>query len=411
MTADCSRKLSRAWSTDLATGSRKPVPASVPSFNFDQQPDRRGTSSTKWNKYAGRDILPFWVADMDFHTAPSILRALQARLERGVLGYTEAPASAIEAAQAWLAREYDWAVHADWMVFIPAVVAGFNMAAHAVGERGDDVLVPVPVYHPFLHTPEHAGRTPVFVDLAGGNGRRWEMDFDGLQAAVTARTRLLLFCNPQNPTGRVYTRAELLQLAEFCLRNNIVVCSDEIHCPLVLEPGGQHIPIASLDREIAEASITLLAPTKAFNVPGVGCGVAIIPNADLRERYRESRLGLVPSIGPLAYVATEAAWRDESSWLPELLIYLRANRDALAQAIAELDLTVSHVEGTYLAWIDVRALGLLDPGSYFEQQGVGLSNGAQFGSPGYVRFNFGCPRPLLREGLRRFASAVRLCRA
>ena len=381
----------------------------VPTFDFDLQPERTATSSTKWGKYAGRDILPFWVADMDFHTAPSILAALRARLERGVLGYTEAPQTTIEAAQAWLAREYGWAVDADWMVFIPAVVAGFNMAAHAVGQRRDDVLVPVPVYHPFLHTPEHAGRTPVYVDLAAGDGRHWQMDFDRLQAAVTRRTRLLLFCNPQNPTGRVYTKPELRRLADFCMRNHIVICSDEIHCPLIIEPGAQHTPIASLDRDIANASITLLAPTKAYNVPGVGCGVAIIPNAELRQRYRDSRLGLVPSIGPLAYVATEAAWRDTSTWLPELLVYLRGNRDVLATEVAALGLTSSHVEGTYLAWIDVRSLGLSDPGGYFEAQGLGLSNGAQFGREGYVRFNFGCPRALLRRGLERFAHAVRRC--
>lgn len=391
-----------------ATTPREP---GIP-FDFDHLPDRRGTSSSKWGKYTGRDVLPFWVADMDFDTAPGILDALRARLDRGVLGYTETPMSAVEAAQAWLLREYGWRVDPEWVVFIPAVVAGFNMAAQAVGERGDAVLVPVPVYHPFLATPEHAGREAIFVDLDACAGTRWCMDFDRLQAALTPNTRLLMFCNPQNPTGRVYTRDELLALAEFCVRNELVICSDEIHSPLVIEPGAAHIPIASLDAELARRSITLIAPTKAYNIPGVGCGAAIIPDPELRERYRQAKLGLVPSIGPLAYVATEAAWRDTSGWLPQLLAYLRGNRDLLAAAMARLGLTVTHVEGTYLAWIDVRELGLPEPvNAYFEAHGVGFNNGAQFGCGGYVRFNFGCPRSLLQQGIDRFVAAVHARRA
>jgi cystathionine beta-lyase len=388
-------------------GARTPVVAHHSPFDFDRLPDRTGTSSSKWGKYAGRDVLPFWVADMDFHTAPTILEALRARLDRDVLGYTETPASAVEAAQAWLAREYGWHVEPEWVVFVPAIVAGFNMAAQAVGAPGDAVLVPVPVYHPFLATPGHAGREAILVDLDAGNGRRWTMDFERMQAAVTPRTRLLMFCNPQNPTGRVYTRDELLAVSEFCLRNRLVICSDEIHSPLVLEPGARHVPIASLDPGIAHASITLIAPTKAYNIPGVGCGAAIIPDPELRERYRHAKHGLVPSIGPLAYAATEAAWRDTSEWLPQLLAYLRGNRDTLAAAVGALSLTVSHVEGTYLAWIDVRELDLPEPmNGYFEAHGVGFNDGAQFGRSGYVRFNFGCPRSLLQEGIGRFAAAV-----
>ncbi len=381
-------------------------------FDFDRLPDRTGTSSSKWGKYAGQDILPFWVADLDVLTAPSVLDALHARLDLGVLGYTETPASAVEAARSWLQREYRWEVEPDWIVFVPAIVAGFNMAAQAVGERGDAVLVPVPVYHPFLATPEHAGREAIFVDLEAGDGRRWCMDFERMQAALTPRTRLLMFCNPQNPTGRVYSREELLEVSEFCVRNRLVICSDEIHSPLIIEPGAQHIPIASLDPALARASITLIAPTKAWNIPGVGCGAAIIPDPELRERYRHAKLGLVPSIGPLAYVATEAAWRDESTWRPQLLAYLRGNRDTLAAAVTGLGLTISQVEGTYLAWIDVRELALPEPvNAYFEAHGVGFNNGAQFGRGGYVRFNFGCPRSLLQRGIDRFGAAVEARRA
>lgn len=389
-----------------------PVHRPTPTYDFDVQPDRRQTSATKWTKYAGRDVLPFWVADMDFATAPGILDALRHRLDQDVLGYTEAPESAYAATQEALARDYGWQVPAEWMTFIPAVVGGFNMAAQAVGERGDDILVPVPVYHPFLATPEHAGRTANLVDLTAGDGRRWTMDFDRLAAAVQERTRLLLFCNPQNPTGRVYERAELSELAAFCLDHRLVICSDEIHCPLVLESGLRHIPIASLDPEIAKQTITLLAPTKAYNIPGIGCAVAVIPDPTLRARYRQAKLGLVPSIGPLAYTAMTAAWQEDTGWLAQLLDYLRGNRDELASAMAALALPISHVEGTYLAFIDVRPLGLTEPViEHFEAHGIGLSNGAQFGRSGYVRFNFGCPRALLREGIQRFAAAVAAARA
>ena len=386
-----------------ATPPRNPV------FDFGALRDRRSTWSTKWNKYRGRDVLPFWVADMDFPTAPGILEALHARLDAGVLGYTEDPDSIVAAVCEWLAEHYAWHVHPDSLVFIPAVVGGFNAACRAIGAAGDQVLVPIPVYHPFLDAPRHFDREAVLVELTDNSGR-WTMDFDRLRNATTKRTSAMLFCNPQNPTGRVYSRAELLVLAEFCITHNITLCSDEIHCPLVLDADAKHIPIASLNAEIERRTITLLAPTKAYNIPGVGCAVAVIPDPALREAFKNAKVGLVPSIGPLAYVASESAWRDRSGWLQALLEYLRDNRDFLAARMQQLDLTMSHVEGTYLAWIDVRGLKVENAGGWFENYGVGLSDGGQFGREGFVRFNFGCPRSLLEEGVRRFANAVAAAR-
>ena len=379
-------------------------------FDFDTLRDRAPTAAKKWHKYQGRDVLPFWVADMDFDTAPGIVAALHARIDAGVLGYTAVPDSIVATVCETLAERYAWQVHPDWLVFIPAVVGGFNAACRAVGNRGDDVLVPVPVYHPFLDAPGHGDRRATLVDLTDTAGR-WTMDFERFTASITPRTTSMLFCNPQNPTGRVYSRAELIDLANFCLRNDLVLCSDEIHCPLVLEPELAHIPVASLHPDIEQRTITLLAPTKAYNIPGVGCAVAVIRDAALREAFKAARAGLMPSIGPLAYVASEAAWRDRSGWLAALLVYLRGNRDLLAARIAALGLTVTHVEGTYLAWIDVQALLPVNPEAWFEAHGIGLSNGAQFGRDGFVRFNFGCPRALLEEGLHRFATAIEAARA
>lgn len=389
------------------------MPATEPRnspFDFDTARDRVPTWSTKWRKYPGRDVLPFWVADMDFPTAPSIIAALHARLDAGVLGYTVTPDSIEAAVCEWLQEQYHWQVHPQWLVFIPAVVGGFNAAVRAAGSPGDGVLIPVPVYHPFLEAPAHADRHAQLVELVELASSRWSMDFDRFTAAMTARTTSMLFCNPQNPTGRVYTRSELLELAAFCLRHDLVLCSDEIHCPIVLDDNLHHIPIASLNPDIARRTITLLAPTKAFNIPGVGCAVAVIADPGLREAFINSKAGLIPSIGPLAYVASEAAWRDHSGWLPALLPYLRGNRDFLAQAVRALGLSISHAEGTYLAWIDVRPLHLDQPGAWFEAHGIGLSDGEQFGRAGFVRFNFGCPRSLLAEGVSRFVAAVAAAR-
>ncbi len=375
-------------------------------FDFDRRIDRRNTHASKWQKYAGRDILPFWVADMEFETAPSVKAAVRARAEHGIYGYTTTPDSLVEAAIEWLARDYGWEVHADWIEWLPAVVGGFNLACRAVGEPGDTVMMNVPVYHPFLSAPGNQERRPCYVPLAGAE-HRWEMDFDAMTAALDARTGLFLQCNPQNPTGRVYTEQELRALAAFAEQHDIVICSDEIHCGLVIDPASRHVPIAALDASIATRTITLMAPTKTFNIPGLGCGFAVIPDAHLRTRFHDARRGLVPGISPFAYAAAEAALRDDGRWQRALLDYLAGNHAELhARVNAMPAVSCNAVEGTYLAWIDMRELQLDDPALWLEQRGLGLSNGADFGGPGFVRFNFGCPRGLMHEGLDRFERAL-----
>jgi cystathionine beta-lyase len=379
-----------------------PSPTADQLADFDRPIDRRGTWATKWERYAGRDILPFWVADMDFAMPSFIQEAIARRLQHPIIGYTRTPAPVVAAFQDWLARNYDWTVPEEWLVWLPGVVTGFNLAARATARPGGSLLIPTPVYYPFLDVPRNCGQQGIEVPLVR-DGARWIMDFDALAAAVTPDTRLLLLSNPQNPTGRAYSRAELTTLAEFCLRHRLVVCSDEIHCSLILDPDARHVPIASLGPEIAEASISLYAVTKTYNIPGLSCAVAVIPDPQLRRAFIRAQAGLVPGIGPLAYAATLAALEDRSAWLPALLDYLRGNH-ARVQAVVGARMTP--VEATYLAWIDLRDLALEHPGAFLEGHGVGLSDGAPFGGPGFVRFNFACPRALLEHGLERLARGL-----
>jgi cystathionine beta-lyase len=368
---------------------------------------RDGTHAKKWERYRGRDILPFWVADMDFATAPCVDAAIRARTRHPIYGYTGIPPSLVDAALAWLERRYAWRVPAEWLVFIAGVVPGFNVACRAVGRPGDRVLVPVPVYPPIIEAPAHSGREVVRVPMDAGDHRRHRLDIERLQAAVDARTRLVIVCNPQNPTGRVASRDELLALAAFCERNDLVLVSDEIHCPLVLDPACTHVPVASLDPAIAARTITLLAPSKAYNIPGLSCAFAIIADPALRAAFHDAGAGFLASIGPLAFVATEAALREDGSWLSALLDVLRTNRDRVAACVgATRSLRATHVEGTYLTWIDARAVAPVDAGAHFERHGLGLSEGADFGAPGHVRFNFGCSPALLERGLERLARAA-----
>lgn len=375
--------------------------------DFDCVIDRRGTASEKWERYAGRDVIPMWVADMDFRSPQAVLEALRRRVEHGVFGYTAPPASLVEAVSAHLAATYAWEVSPEWIVWLPGMGTGLNVVCRAVGEDHDDVLTLVPIYPPFLSAPRFSRRGLVAVRLAEAGGR-WEIDFERLQAALTPRSRLFLFCNPHNPVGRVYRQEELEAVADFCLRSGLTICSDEIHAGLVLEPGLRHRPLATLDPEIARQTITLLSPSKTFNLAGLGCGFAVIADEGLRRRFRRAMAGIVPMINPFGYAAAEAAYREGEPWRRALVAYLRENRDLLARALAAMPggLSAAPVEGTYLAWIDVRASGLKEPAAFFEKAGVGLQDGREFAGPGFVRLNFGCPRSLLRAALERMGRAL-----
>ncbi|MDY0012154.1 MAG: PatB family C-S lyase [Rhodocyclaceae bacterium] len=379
-------------------------------FDFDTPIDRRAVPGEKWDRYAGRDVIPMWVADMDFAAPRVVLEAIRQRLAHGVLGYTEAWPSLLQTVATALARDHGWAVEPDWITFIPGVVPGFNAACRLAGESGDGVLTATPVYPPFLLAPANTHRHLEKVDLIR-QGDRWEWDWPALAAAASPRSRLLMLCNPHNPVGRVFDRAELQGLADFAVERDLMICSDEIHCGLVLDPATPHIPIASLGPQVARRTITLMAPSKTWNIPALYCAFAVIPDPGLRTRYRRALRGLVPHVNVLGLVAAEAAYRDGEPWRQALLAYLRTSRERVMKAVAAMPgLATTRPQATYLAWIDCREMlaqrGIKDPARFFENAGVGLSDGAPFGAPGFVRLNFGCPTATLAEGLARMARAL-----
>ena len=371
-------------------------------FDFNRVIDRRDGDSLKWNKYAGRDVLPLWVADMDFAAPPAVVAALERRVAHGCYGYSKPWPGLVNALLGYLQRRYDWKVAPEWLVWLPGLVTGFNAACRAVE---GDVLTAIPVYPPFLTAPKLAGRKLQTVTLVL-SGDSWGWDFAQMEAAVTPETRLLLLCHPHNPVGRAWSREELTQLAEFCRRHDLTVCSDEIHCDLILDPERKHIPLAALDADMAQRTITLMAPSKTYNIPGLGCSFAVIPNASLRHRLEEAMRGIVPDVNVFGLVAAEAAFNEAAEWHEALIEVLRANRDRVEAVVAGIPgLSMTHVEATYLAWIDARGLGVAGPVRFFEDAGVGLSDGADFGLPGWVRLNFGCPPATLEEALARMTKA------
>ncbi len=381
---------------------RQELTQNPPAFDFDQPIDRRGGDSLKWNKYAGRDVLPLWVADMDFASPPAVVEALQRRVAHGCFGYGEPWPGLVDAVLAYLQRRYGWDIQAEWLVWLPGLVTGINVACRAVE---GDVITSVPVYPPFLSAPHLAGRelTAVPLQLSAG---RWGWDFERMEASVTPQTRLLLLCHPHNPVGRAWNPNELTLLAEFCRRHELLVCSDEIHCDLVLDANRPHVPLATLDEDMARRSITLMSPSKTYNIPGLGCSLAIIPETGLRRRFTQAMRGIVPHVNVLGLTAAEAAFRDSEAWREALLQTLRRNRDYVQDVVAQTPgLSMTPVEATYLAWIDARGLKQADPVRFFEEAGVGLSDGKDFGSFGWVRLNFGGSLPLLKIGLEKMVSA------
>ena len=376
-------------------------------FDFDKVIDRRGTGSEKWEKYAHRDVIPMWVADMDFRSPPAIWAALHEQVDHGIFGYAVPTAEVVEVVLDMLRTKYGWEVDASWLVWLPGLVTGLHISCRAAAtESEEEVISFVPIYPPFLTAPVWSQRRLKTVPLRQVNGR-WEMDFDAFETAISEKTRLLLFCNPQNPVGRVFDRGELERLCEICLRHEVVICSDEIHCDMILDDL-KHIPIATLSEEVAQNTITLLAPSKTYNIAGIGCSIAVIPDERLRRRFQHVRRGIVPWVTGPGYTSCLAAYREGEPWRLALLDYLRDNRDIVSRFVDEHlgPLSVSHVEATYLAWIDVRKLGLKDAGGFFEEAGVGLSDGKGFQGDGFLRLNFGCPRETLMEGLNRMLKAM-----
>lgn len=376
-------------------------------FEFDTAPDRQNTGSLKWGKYAGRDVVPLWVADMDFLSPPAVIEALRQRVDHGVFGYTVPYDEVVRAVLAYLSRRHGLEVRPEWLVWLPGLVPALNVACRAFGEPGHEVLTCTPVYPPFLSAPGFSDRKRVTVPLAV-EGSRWVIDWEGLERAVTPETRLFILCHPHNPVGRVWTQEELERLVDFCDEHELVLCSDEIHCDLILDDV-PHVPTLSLGEAAQRRTITLLSPSKTYNLPGLACAYAVIPDDGLRNAFKRAARGIITEVNAFGYAGCAAAYQHGEPWRQELLNYLRGNRDLVYRFAAEHlpGVKLLPMQATYLAWLDVRELDLDQPVKFFEDAGVGLSNGHDFGAPGFVRLNFGCPRARLQEGLERMARALR----
>lgn len=375
-------------------------------FDFDTVIDRRNTDSLKWDRYRGRDVIPMWVADMDFQAPQPVLDALHARVEHGVFGYALPPKELVRVTVARLEEKYRWRIEPSWIVWLPGVVPALNIACRAFGDDGDEVLTFTPIYPPFLSAPPLSRRHVRTVRLCR-QGNQYTFDLERFEREISPRSRLLLLCNPHNPVGRRYEAEEIRRLAEICVAHDIILCSDEVHCDLILD-GGPHTPAATLGPEVSARTITLMAPSKTFNIPGLSCAFAVIENEELRARFHKAGEGIVPGVNALGYAACLAAYRDCEPWRLALIDYLRGNKDIVRKFIDEqvTRLAMDDVQATYLAWIDARGLGVPDPARFLETRGVAMSDGTDFGGPGHVRLNFGCPRQILLQGLARLRDAV-----
>jgi cystathionine beta-lyase len=382
-------------------------------FDFDQIIDRRQTGSLKWSAYP-QDVLPMWVADMDFRAPQPVIDALVARASHGIFGYENPSSELASIICERLARLYAWSVQPEEITFLPGVVSGLNVTCRAFGAAGSSVLMQTPVYPPFLTAAENNGgcRQTVPLDSLVSQGIvRYGTDYDLLASTITPQTRLFLLCHPHNPTGAARQRDELQRLAEISLQHDLVVCSDEIHCDLMLG-GARHVPMASLSPEIARQCITLMAPSKTFNVPGLGCSFVVIQEKSLRQRFCQAAQGLIPHVNVMGLTAALAAYQYGDPWLAALLEYLTANRDYLVNYVGHYlpGIATTIPDATYLAWLDCRGARLPgDPSEFFLKQArLAFNNGASFGpgGEGFVRLNFGCPRSTLTLGLERMRAAL-----
>ena len=386
-------------------------------YDFDTVIERCDTNCAKWDavkmRYPGKDILPMWVADMDFNTAPPIIEALKKRAEHGMFGYVLKSPAYNEAVLGWVKRRHGWDLSTEWLCNSPGVVTALALCIHAFTQPGEKIIVQPPVYHPFFRVILSNGRQLVTNPLIL-NGEKYTIDFDDLEKKADSGTRMMIISNPHNPIGRLWTREELEHLGRFCVDHDIVLVSDEVHCDLVYR-GKRHVPTASVSEEIARQTVTCMAPSKTFNLAGLKTSVIIIPNPKLRRSYQRVLMNLALG-GDSAFgvAALEAAYTQGDAWLDALLVYLEDNMEFTIRYFQENapKIKAFRSEATYLLWLDCRGLGLspkaLDE-FMLEKAGVWLDDGQLFGQggEGFQRMNFACPRATLTEGLSRIARAVR----
>ena len=390
-------------------------------FDFDRIIDRRSSNSIKWTAFAA-DVLPMWVADMDFTAPEPVLQALHTAVDHGVFGYEMPSQALLQSVVDRMKKLYDWDIDAASVVPVTGLVSGFTAAASTLCRPGDGYLIQTPVYMPFNHIQSNLGfirQESQLVRVDEGQRIRYEIDWQNFEKAFntdSSKTKMFLLCNPHNPSGQIYSKDELQKMADICLKNETVIVSDEIHSVLLLG-GAKHTPIAALSPEIAQSSITLIAPSKTFNIAGLFCGFAIIPNKMLREQYKKVVGTMTLHVSSLAQVAAQAAFSGLcDAWLQELLPYLTENRKTLVKFVEENlpGVKVTNPDATYLAWLDCSELvksGKITgtPSEFFLKNAkVAMNDGAAFGSGGqnFVRLNFGCPKALLMDGLERIQNSL-----
>jgi cystathionine beta-lyase len=385
-------------------------------YNFDEIVDRKNTSSVKFDLrdkiFKNGDVIPMWVADMDFRTAPFIMDALRKRLDHEILGYTFISSSVYESIVSWIRLRHEWEIDPDWISFSPGIVPAVNLLVLAFTQPGDKVIVQTPVYFPFFSAVENHERRLVYNPLIYSNGQ-YEMDFDDLESKMDGKTKMLILCNPHNPTGNVWSADALRKIGEMCLAHNVLLVSDEIHSDLIYN-GYRHIPSATLSKEIAANTITCMAPSKTFNLAGLSTSFLVIPNEKLRMTYEKKLDQIHVGAGNIfGFVAMEAAYTYGSEWLDQLMAYLDGNviflEDFVKRHIPQI--RVIRPQATYMVWLDCTQLKMA-PSRLKEfminKAGLGLSDGPLFGKEGegFQRINIGCPRSVLYEALLKLQAAI-----
>lgn len=381
-------------------------------FNFDKNVNRKGTSSLKWETYPA-DVTPAWVADTDFEVPPQIISRIRQRLEHPVFGYTYDLPELKAAVVARMASRYGWKISEESIVLVPGIVSGVNFAVRAYTHPGDSVLFQQPAYPPFFSAPVNNSAEPIASTMVFNKSiRLYETDFDEFERKIQKNTRMFILCNPQNPTGRAYQKEELTRIAEICERHDLIICSDEIHNEIVYD-GVQHIPIASLNSDIAKRTVTFIAPSKTFNIPGMYCSAAIITDAEMRKQFHQAMSGLGSAVSVLSQEAALAAYTECDDWLAQNNAYLAANRDFLLEFLRKEipAIQTNDIQATFLAWLDCSAISnLTEPQGFFLREAkIGLNDGGTFGKPysRFVRLNFGTQRHNLENILNRMAESLK----
>jgi len=372
---------------------------------FDEEIDRRDTHCEKWDKYKGENVIPAWVADMDFKAPPAVIEALNTRVRHGIFGYTGMDNETYEAVIAFIKRHHNWDIKKEWIVWMNGVIPGINLSCKTL-KNDEEVITNTPIYPHFVTATKNTNKKLTQVPMREINGR-WSIDFDEFESKITPACKLFLLCNPYNPGGTVFVKDELLKLGEICKKHDMLICSDEIHADLVTNPKAKHIPIASLNDDLKNRTFTLMAPSKTFNIAGLQSSFAIIPNKKLRIKFQKGLKGMGGDINLLAITATKAAYLDSDVWLSELKKYLSKNLKLVENFIKKnKKLNMLTCDATYLAWINCKDLKVKDPYEFFLKFGVGLSEGERFGDNNFVRLNFATTTKNLKEILNKMQKAI-----